>query len=216
MGCPNFIGLTYLHIFLGTLVSAGAAVLNPLEKIGINTDNMLVDILLAIVIIALLFLVVYLRPGPLKYLVFVIFVMLMGTSLRKVVEEFNGKNILIDVLTTISGIFLTMTAVGFWDRQNILGFEVYLFAALIGLILGRLGFGAAMLIGAPKENLSGMSHILSLVATFIFSIYVAYDTQVLKENARKCKTHPDYINSALGLYLNILNLFVNTGDLMDD
>jgi FtsH-binding integral membrane protein len=216
MGCPNFIGLTYLHLFLGTLVSAGAAALNPLERLGIDTENLVVEILLLVFIIGLLFLTMFLKPGPLKYLVFVIFVVLMGTTLRKVVERFKAKNILVDVLMTISGIFLTMTAVGFWDRQNILSFEVYLFAALIGLILGRLGFGAAMLLGAPKENLSGMSHILSIIGTLIFSIYVAYDTQVLKEDARKCKGHPDYINSALGLYLDIVNLFVNTGDLMDN
>lgn len=216
MGCPNFIGLTYLHLFLGTLISAGAAALNPVEKLGINTDSLVVEILLFILIIALLFLTMYLKPGPLKYAVFVLFVVLMGTTLRKVVERFEAKNILIDVLMTISGIFLTMTAVGFWDKQNILGFEVYLFAALIGLILGRLGFGAAMLLGAPKEKLSGMSHILSIIGTLIFSIYLAYDTQVLKEDARKCKGRPDYINSALGLYLDIVNLFVNVGDLIDN
>jgi FtsH-binding integral membrane protein len=156
-----------------------------------------------------------LKPGILKYILFIIFITLIGSSLRNILDRLKAKQILVNVLLTISSIFLTMTVIGFVDKQNTLGFGPYLFASLIGLILGHLGIGAALLFKVPGEQLSGISYAISFISTLVFSIYVAYDTQMLKEDAAACKSHPDYINSALSLYLDILNLFVSVGDLAD-
>jgi FtsH-binding integral membrane protein len=213
--CDNFIGYTYLHLLAAGLLSAVSAKMDLVRKAGFNTENLLTDLFLFLVSLVLVVVIVLLPIGPLKYVLFGVFVIILGSALRAVANRYQAEGTLTDVLFTVSGIFLAMTAVGFYDQQNLLGYEIYLFAALIGLILGRLGVGVAMIVGAPEEKITGWNLLFSVVATFVFSFYLAYDTQLLKEMAKECKGRPDYINGALSLYLDIVNLFYNVGDLTE-
>lgn len=213
--CSSFIGYTYLHLFAAGLLSALSAKMDLVKKAGFNTDKVLTELFLAVIALILVVVIVLMPIGPLKYILFGLFVIILGATLRSVANRYKAEGTLTDVLLTVSGIFLAMTTVGFYDQQNLLGYEVYLFAALFGLVLGRLGVGAAMLVGAPEEKITGWNLLFSVLATFVFSLYLAYDTQVLKEMAKECKGNPDYINGALSLYLDIVNLFYNVGDLTD-
>ena len=213
--CDSFIGYTYLHLFAAGLLSAISAKLDIVRKAGFNTEKILTELFLGIVALVLVVVIVLTPPGVPKYILFGLFVIILGATLRSVVNRYKAEGILTDVLLTVSGIFLAMTAVGFYDQQNLLSYEIYLFAALVGLVLGRLGVGVAMFVDAPKEKITGWNLFFSVLATFVFSFYLAYDTQVLKEMVRECKGTPDYINGALSLYLDIVNMFYNVGDLTD-
>ena len=214
-GCPGFIGMTYLHLALASVFTAIATRYDFLGKVGIDMKKWYNLLILLVLSIILVFVLTYLKPGPLKYIVFFVFIFCIGTSLRDIADKLDQKDLLLDVLATVSSVFVAMTALGFYDKQNFLGFGPYLFAGLIGLILARLGLGVANFVGAPTATVSGVNQILSVLATLLFSIYLAYDTQMLKKMASECKSNPDYINGAIGLYLDIINLFVNIGDLMD-
>lgn len=213
--CDGFIGYTYLHLLAAGLLSALSAKMDLVRKAGFNTDKILTELFLFFVALLLVVVIVTLPIGIPKYLLFGVFIIIIGATLRSVANRYQAEGTLTDVLFTVSGIFLAMTAVGFYDQQNLLGYGTYLFAALIGLILGRAGVGVAMIVGAPEEKITGWNLVFSVLATFIFSFYLAYDTQVLKEMARECKARPDYINGALSLYLDIVNLFYNVGDLTE-
>jgi FtsH-binding integral membrane protein len=202
----SFIGITYLHLLAGLGVTAVSSV-NPVYQSSIAV------IVEAVLSIALLLIVLILPPGPLKYLVFVAFSFVLGQMLSNYVKELESKNILTDVLVTVAGIFFAMTAVGFYDNQNILGFGGYLFAALLGLVVARLALLVGVVGGAPIKALSSVNYALSWFGTILFTVYVAYDTQRLKEDALLKKK--DYINSSLGLFIYAINLFRNVGDIIE-
>ncbi len=212
MGCPNFIGLTYLHLAVAAISSAFVSRYDILGSIGIDAKKWYTLLALLILSVVLVSLLIFMKPGPLKYLVFALFVFCIGTSLRDVAARLEQKDLLLDVLATVSTIFVAMTALGFYDTNNLLGFGPYLFAGLVGLVLARLGVGVASFFG---QQTTSANQLLSIFGSLLFSIYLAYDTQMLKRMAAACKGRPDYINGALGLYLDIVNLFVNVGDLMD-
>ena len=213
--CDNFIGYTYLHLFGAGLLSVVAAHLDLVKKSGLKTDGLLAELVIFGLSIVFLFLTIIQRPGPYKYFTAGMFVILVGTALRATVDRFGAKRILTDVLLTVSSIFLAMTLLGFYDRQNVLGFGPYLFVALLGLVLGRAGVGIAMFVGAPEEKVTGWNWVLSVGATLVFSLYLAFDTQMLKEMAKECDGKPDYIDGALSLYTDIVGLFVNLEDLKE-
>lgn len=202
----SFIGITYLHLLAGLGLTSISAV-NPVYQSSIT---LLIE---AVLSIALLFILFILTPGPLKYIVFAAFSIILGQILANSVKELQSKNILTDVLVTVAGIFLAMTAVGFYDNQNILGFGGYLFAALLGLVLARIAILIGVVGGAPTNTLSSVNYALSWVGTILFTVYVAYDTQRLKEDSLLKKK--DYINSSLGLFLDAINLFQNVGDILE-
>ena len=202
----SFIGITYLHL-LGGLGITAISSQRPLSS------SPIAFIIQAILIFVLIWILLMLEPGPLKYVLAIVFAALIGQILTKFVKRLEDKKILDDTLIIVAGIFLAMTAVGFYDNQNILGFGVYLFAALIGLIVARLLLLLGVLGGAPTQSISSINTALSWFATILFSIYVAYDTQRVKEDSRLKKK--DYINSSMGLFLDVINLFENVGDILE-
>lgn len=202
----SFIGITYLHLLGGLGVTAVSSQV-PL------TSNPYILLAEALVSLVLIWVILMLEPGPVKYVLAIAFAAILGQILTKFVKKLEDKKTLDDVLITVAGIFLAMTAVGFYDNQNILGFGVYLFAGLIGLIIARILLILGVLGGAPSESVSSINTALSWFGTVLFSIYVAYDTQRMKEDARKKKK--DYINSSMGLFLDAINLFQNVGDIIE-
>jgi len=202
----SFIGIAYLHL-LGGL---GLTALSSKYPVSSNSWAILIESLLSF---AVLWVLLALEPGPEKYALAALFFVLIGQVLTKFVKKLEDKNTLDDVLITVAGVFLAMTAVGFYDNQNVIGFGGYLFAALVGLVIARILLILGVLGGAPQKTTSSINTALSWFGTLLFTVYVAYDTQRLKEDARRVKK--DYVDSSMGLFLDALNLFTNIGDLVE-
>lgn len=176
----------------------------PLSK------SRLVMFLELIVSLVLIFVLDFYKPGPIKYVLAALFCFLIGQLIRPAVESAENKKILREVLASVFGIFLAMTAVAFYDRGNILGFGSYLFAALVGLILARLVLLVLQISDPGSIDFTKTYTLLNWFGTVLFSVYIAYDTQVIKYRARKPY---DYVELSLGLFVDIINLFVNVEDL---
>jgi FtsH-binding integral membrane protein len=202
----SFIGIAYLHLLGGLGITA----ISSKYPVSSNGWALLIESLLSF---AVLWVLLALEPGPEKYGLAVLFFALIGQLLTNFVKKLEDQNTLDDVLITVAGIFLAMTAVGFYDNQNVIGFGGYLFAALVGLVVARILLILGILGGAPAKSTSSINTALSWFGTLLFTVYVAYDTQRLKEDARRSKK--DYVDSSMGLFLDALNLFTNIGDLVE-
>ena len=207
MPSKSFIPIVYLHLLTGTALTFGSSQY-PLATGSLYTIGV------AIATFPILFALFYLTPGPLKYVVAALFCAMIGQMLSTLVKRLEHKQLLTQVLASVLGIFAAMTVVGFVDNQNILGFGGYLLAGLVGLILARVGLLIAMPFGADSKTVSTFNTALSWIGTALFSVYVAYDTQRLKSDARSRRT-PDYVESSLNLYLDFINLFQNVGMIAD-
>jgi len=201
-----FIPKVYLHLLLGTAVTFASSE----YPIGSGLPYMIGIIIGSF---GALFALFALSPGPLKYAVATVLCALLGQSMSIFMERLKQKDLLANTLIGTLGVFTAMSAVGFYDNQNLLGFGPYLLAALVGLLIAH---GIAFLV-VPHSKESDptaktMNTVLSWVTAILFSAFTAYDTQRLKEEARSNKA-PDYINSSLGLYLDFLNLFEAVGSL---
>lgn len=191
----NYIGYTYLHLTAALVVTAVSSE-NPL------TTSPLASILQTILLFVLIFLIIGSKPGPYKYLLFFLFSVLIGQTIAPIVQQAKAKGVLREVLASVGGIFLAMTIVGFVDNQNFLGFGGYLLAALIGLIVARIGLILLNISDSTSIDISKASTALNLFATVLFAIFIAYDTQRIKVAKDK-----NYVNSSMGLFLDIINLF---------
>lgn len=207
MPSKSFIPIVYLHLLAGTSLTFGSSQY-PLATGSLYTIGV------AIATFPILFALFYLAPGPLKYVVAALFCAALGQMLSTLVKRLEHKQLLTQVLASVLGIFTAMTVVGFVDNQNLLGFGGYLLAGLVGLILARVGLLIAMPFGADSKTVSTFNTALSWIGTALFSVYVAYDTQRLKIDARSRRT-PDYVESSLNLYLDFINLFQNVGMIAD-
>jgi FtsH-binding integral membrane protein len=206
MASGSFIPIVYLHLLGGTAVTFASSGY-PLAK------SLLYTIGMAIASLLLIFILLAQSPGPLKYGVALIYCAVIGQLMSSLVKKLEHKELLVQVMASVLGIFLGMSVIGFLDNQNILGFGGYLVAGLLGLLVARIGLLVAYGVGADASSISSVNKILSWIGTALFAVFVAYDTQLLKKEAKSLKK-PDYVNSSLGLYLDIINLFSDVGNLM--
>ncbi len=194
----SFIGITYVHLTAALVVTAVSSEY-PL------TTSPLATIAEVIAVFVLIFMLAAAKPGPYKYFLFAAFCLLIGQLISSKVDKLQEKGTLRNVLASVGGIFVAMSIVGFLDNQNILGFGGYLFAALVGLIIARIALIVADMAGPDSMDFTKINTILNWFATILFSFYVAYDTQRLKD--KTVQRGKDYVDASLGLFLDILNLF---------
>jgi modulator of FtsH protease len=201
-------GLTYLHLAASVGITAISA------EYPIVEQNGLVLIITALVMLGSLFILMRMRPGILKYALFLLFLIAAGQLLNPLVDRLEAKGVLRQVLILVSGVFLGMTALAFYDTKGrFIGMGPYLFAGLVGLIVAEvIGIVLGLTEAIGPKTFQSMNQVFAWIGSGLFTLYVAYDTQVMRKRALQ-KGTPDYVDASLGLYLDILNLFSNIGSL---
>lgn len=139
-------------------------------------------------------------------LVFIIYSGYMGIFLLPFIYMYQTYSILY-VLVGTASMFVALSLYGYFTKDNLQGYVKYLFAGLIGIIvLGLLN----MFIKS-----SGLDLLLAIVGLFIFIIYTAVDTQMIKNNIMNAYVSGDVIIlkkiqiiGALSLYMDFINLFI--------
>jgi FtsH-binding integral membrane protein len=204
-GCPYFIANTFGHL-LGGLFVTGISTENPV--MGDLKDKPMTHLAIIMVVIANLYAVLAVEPGPMKYLLFVILCIVIGQTLVGVAQRLEHRGALTEVLFTTGMIFASMTAIGIYDDQNLLSWGIYLWGGLTILLLAIL---YQTLFVKDEKDRKDWRIWLSRAMVLLFTIYIAFDTQILKENAKACDGNPDYVNESVNLYLDIVNLFTGLG-----
>jgi FtsH-binding integral membrane protein len=201
-GCEYFIAKTFAHL-LGSLLVTGVSMEHPVMS-NMHTKP-LTNLLIFLLSLAVLYLTLNTEPGIYKYILFSIFCVLLGQSLLGTVNRLKLKGQLYDVMYNTALIFSTMTIIGIVDNQNLLSWGTYLYACLSVLIIS---FIISSFFPSSEQKTAGNSIWLSRVMVVLFALFIGFDVEILKENAKRCK-NPDYVNESINLYFDILNL-VNT------
>jgi FtsH-binding integral membrane protein len=204
-GCPYFIANTFGHL-LGGLLLTGISSENPLvDKIE---KKPLTHLTLVLFTFFLIFALLYTETGPFKYLLFALFCGSTGQMLSGFVKRLQQENLLSNTLIIVGTIFTAMTAIGLLDKGNMLDWGVYLSAGLFGLIIAMIVTSFT----TKTQKDADIAHLwFSRIIVVLFTLYLGFDVQILKEHAKMCSSNPDYVNESLNIYLDIINLFQGVG-----
>ena len=213
--CKYFFGKVFAHLAGALAISAASAEYSNLGANLLPESSVLVKFLVNLgLLFGLMYGVLFTQPGGVaKYAFFIAFAFWVGQILKPYVQRLEDKGTLTRVLTLTAGVFAAMTALGFYDSGNFLPLGPYLLAGLIGLILAQ---ALVLALGTPEEKRKGIQW-LNLFGVGLFSLFTAYDIQVLRVVARRCRSgknsgfQPDYPVESLGIYLDFINLFSNMG-----
>ena len=208
-GCPYFIANTFAHFF-GALFITGISSENPL--IVDFEKKPFTYLSVSISAIFLLLVIYHLEGGPIKYGLFALFCILIGQMLSGFAKYLKSEHLTTDTIITTSALFFAMSAVGFFDKGNMLGWGTYLNAGLVAIIIAMIGT-TFMTKDQKVENSIGSW--INRAFVLLFALYVAFDVEAMKVNARRCVSPPDYINESLHLYLDYVNLYKHIGSLLD-
>lgn len=143
--------------------------------------------------------------APVLTLLFLIFAVLMGSSLSFILLVYATSSVL-GVFITASAVFGIMAVAGYTTNQDLTKFGSLMIMGLIGMVIASV---VNMFIQSP-----GMSKAISYIGVAVFVGLTAYDVQKLKRigagleygaaDAKKMA-----IMGALTLYLDFINLFLS-------
>jgi hypothetical protein len=174
---------------------------NFLNTVHERYMEILQHLILTLLLFILVFVLATIEQGTMKYVAFIIFLMIFGQNLRGYAEIFGKQQVLRDILIASIGISFSVACAGFHDVSNKMDMASYLLASLTGL-----GASTAVLYVSDKEQGAPPFTQADTIAygfiTTIIAIYMAYDTKYLQIEASKCRGNPDYISGAMGIYLD--------------
>ena len=140
-------------------------------------------------------------PAPLAIAALHGFAALMGLSFAMIFVIYTMGSI----FTAFMGaavLFGTMSAYGYFTKQNLDSVGKYAFVALIAICIASI---VNIFIGSTV-----MQMVISALAILIFLALTAYDTQTIREmvSHEDC-TVGDEVSGALSLYLDFINIFIH-------
>jgi FtsH-binding integral membrane protein len=211
--CDAYFGKIFAHLTAATVIAGLSAEYTNIGNEILQNQNVWVKIILNFLITLILLFGIFFTPtgGVLKYLFFAAFSFWIGQTVKPLVDKLKDKNTLQHTIFLVMGVFAAMTAVGFYDKQNILGFGPYLLIGLLGLIIAQI---VLLFVNESKF----VFDLIRFFGVALFSALTAFDVQVLKENAKFCRAlkkdgrDPDYPKESLGLFLDLINLFSFLGN----
>ena len=137
--------------------------------------------------------------------VFYLFSVFEGMALGLIIDSYLARGmgmVVVNAATTTAALVLVLSAYAWTTKRDLSGMGAYLMAGLLAVLLAGLVMIVLSLFGVPM----GMfGFLLSVVTAVLFSGFVMYDMQRLK-NAREGFDDP--IMLAVGIYLSIFNLFL--------
>ena len=176
------------------LFTAGGAIVAPVFGRAAFPIGMVGSIVTLLVLIF----VRRLAP-PVRLGLFYLFSALEGLTLGVILNAYLAAglgNVVALAGGTTGGLVFALSAYAWTTKRDLSGLGSYLFMALIGVVIASLiGF----FISAPVFHL-----VLASVTAILFSGYVLYDVQQLKY----ANADADPIGLAIGIYLDVLNLFL--------
>jgi FtsH-binding integral membrane protein len=143
--------------------------------------------------------------APVLTLLFLVFAVLMGSSLSFILLVYATSSVL-GVFITASAVFGIMAVAGYTTNQDLTKFGSLMIMGLIGMVIASV---VNMFIQSP-----GMSKAISYIGVAVFVGLTAYDVQKLKRIGAGQEYGPAdmkkmAIMGALTLYLDFINLFLS-------
>ncbi|MFK7969365.1 MAG: Bax inhibitor-1/YccA family protein [Bacteroidia bacterium] len=137
-------------------------------------------------------------------IVFAVYSLMMGLSLSYVFHAYAGGNIFTAFFIT-AGTFGAMSLIGYTTKVDLSKMGSLLYMALIGLIIA--------MIANLFFNIGIVDTIISVLGVLIFAGLTAWDTQRLLQYGAYAEANDEDMRKvgligALGLYLNVVNMFL--------
>ena len=210
--CNNYILNSYLYILLSLLiVSSGVILLEKWNKNLFSFRSRGTFWILLFFSLGTLMATMFTdsRNTLLKHSFWFALMMFFSVIVFPIYLLTKKTNTLQSTLGTLFIMVSSLTAIAFYnpDLISLSWGPVLLVFLVAGIVLSIMN----MLLSGRRTFMKYHT-ILSYLFIVLFSIFILYDTKKLQVNAKKCVI-PDYINESLGIFLDIMNLFVRIGGL---
>lgn len=135
---------------------------------------------------------------------FVVFSALEGVALTPLLAQYTMSSVFY-VFGIASAMFIVMALYGWLTNSDLSSMGNILFMGLVGLVIANI---VNMFVRSSSFSLG-----IAVIGVAIFAMLIAYDIQKLKNYSQQVLASPEdagkfALMGALGLYLNLINIFI--------
>lgn len=149
----------------------------------------------------------FLRVYPWNYWILSILTFANGLLVGLVCTAYTAPSIVLAVGIT-AATFFGLTIYAWTTKSDVTGFGMYLFAALLVLLVASFALSMMQLFGLEMPL---FQKAIAVMGSMIFAFYIVFDTQMMLGSWGGHKMEfsiDDYAFAALNLYLDIINFFL--------
>lgn len=193
----TFVSQTY-QLFAASLLAATVGAFIGLEMVeAIRSWYWGLVILEIVALVGLMFLKD--KPGINLVLLFA-FTFLTGLTLTPLLSNVlglpNGASAVVSAFLMTTIIFGVMSVYAMKTSKDLASWGKILFISVIVILIGSV---VNIFLGSPMLQVG-----IAAIATLVFSLYIAFDTQMLLRGAFSSP-----VEAAIALYLDVLNIFIS-------
>ena len=205
--CKRFIFNTYAYVtFMILMIFITHEVILNTKELYINLQSTAISVICFIIALVVLVFLLSISPTRviLKHSLLIIWLLVFGCLTFPITEKAMAMDK--DVLNQIIIIFITIvvTASGIvFLKPNIIHTS-YIFPLILGLVTLIISQIFAVIFSHSKK----LNMFITITSIILFTIFISYDTKVAYTASTKCvEGTANYINYALSLFLDFINLF---------
>ena len=199
-----YIITTYLYIF-GSLITIclTCAIIDEYQLLHNITSMFLLGIFILSFITLFGTLLTSVNNSFIKNGFFILFLITLGIMSYNIYKIASDKNIFVQVILIVGIMFISASLLfNYYSFEKINSWGNYLSFSLLGLITVEI----IDLIFGSKEGIMYRYKLYSWIGVLLFSGFLVYDTQQIKNNYQST-TIPDYPVQSLNIVLDVVNLF---------
>ena len=208
--CDSFVLNTYLYITLAImLITAFIMYFGKLPIEQFKNKFIFVFILSLISLIGINF---FSKNLFISHLLWLIFLMCISYTLVPFINLLNRDKILIKTLISTFMTLFLLTMFAYIYPEYI---DLNIHSTLVVLLFSGI---IVQLVNAifPSQYSDNLRLMMSYGFIVLFSFFILYDTKILKIKAQQCINkliNPNYPKESMDIFLDILNLFTNFGEI---
>ncbi len=195
----------FMWLALGLIVSFGVGYyISTSEELlyTLLVDIGILPLAISTLVIAFVFkLFINKLPTQVLYILYIVFSGIIGITIASVFVLYELSSI-ISIFLLTSLIFVVMAVYGYTTKKDLTGFGSMLMIALLVVII----FSLISYFFLQSETIN---IIISAVSALIFTGFIAYDIQKIKNLVNEFEENKLVIYGAFELYLDFINLFLD-------
>ncbi|XP_075897809.1 protein lifeguard 2-like [Nelusetta ayraudi] len=142
------------------------------------------------------------RQFPWNFILLVIFTLSLSYMTGMLSSFYNTKSVVLCLGITVA-VCLLVTVFSFQTKMDVTSYQGVLFIFCMVMFLS----GVVLAIVLPFQYVPWLDSIYAVLGAILFTMFLAFDTQLLMGNKRYAMSPEEYVFATLSIYLDIIYIF---------
>ena len=207
--CNNYVINVYLYLALSLIILGALSSYIPWEKMKVGPIILFVFTILSLIVISMQGrFQTSMNQVIISHVFWILFILFISGTFWIYLKSPIYKEYINSTIVIVSLIFTFMSMLVYINPDFFINTYGRAMAGLLITLLIIIILELYYIFFTKNYAFSNTHRIISYIVILVFSLFVSYDTARVFMLADKCHNYPNYPQSSISFFLDVLNLFV--------